>query len=70
MSIDISGLKVSSVTAGSRSSLYGAHWVEVDLDDAELVECIDPDAIVETYGANVLLDAIGEEAVMAWMEGK
>ena len=49
---------------------YGDGWkrrVEIDAEDIEIAEPVDADDIIPEYGAEVLLEAIGEDVVIKWL---
>ncbi|MFP2231384.1 hypothetical protein EKS35_13965 [Enterobacter hormaechei subsp. steigerwaltii] len=49
---------------------YGDGWnrrVEIDAEDIEIAETVDADEIIQEYGAEVLLEAIGEDVVIKWL---
>jgi len=49
---------------------YGDGWnrrVEIDAEDIEIAETVDAGEIIPEYGADVLLEAIGEDVVIKWL---
>lgn len=51
---------------------WGDGWnrhVEIDAEDLEISEAVEADEIIPEYGAEVLLEAIGEDVVIKWLIG-
>lgn len=49
---------------------WGDGWnrhVEIDAEDLEIAEAVEGDEIINEYGAEVLLEAIGEDVVIKWL---
>lgn len=49
---------------------YGDGWnsrVEIDAEELEIAEAVDAEDIIPEYGAEVLLEAIGEDVVIKWL---
>lgn len=49
---------------------WGDGWnrhVEIDAEDLEIAGAVEADEIINEYGAEVLLEAIGEDVVIKWL---
>lgn len=49
---------------------WGDGWnrhLEIDAEDLEISEAVEADEIIPEYGAEVLLEAIGEDVVIKWL---
>ncbi|MDL4434893.1 hypothetical protein QRZ47_05590 [Enterobacter hormaechei] len=49
---------------------WGDGWnrhVEIDAEDLEIAGTVDEEDIIPEYGAEVLLEAIGEDVVIKWL---
>lgn len=49
---------------------WGDGWnrhLEIDAEDLEISEAVEADEIINEYGAEILLEAIGEDVVIKWL---